>query len=111
MDDYPVVDLQEYLDILPFPAFVVDCNTFIPHVDVDTPSTDDIRPIMVNKATRDGSLSAMVAKEIKENPAFRRWLCLTHPDGTSVRGQEFFETKELEFSYNFLRSMTLDYNG
>ena len=102
------VELQEYLDILPFPAFVVDCNYYTPNSGMDPPGADSIRIVLVNKATRDGHMGKAVAREINDNPAFRKWLSLTHPDGTSVSGQEFFETQNLEFSFNFLRSRSYE---
>ena len=98
------VDLQEYLDSLPFPAFVLDYNNYTPHANQPVPTPEEIKPVIVNQATRDGKLGRIVVKEIKENPDFRKWLCFTRPDGTSVRGQEFFLTAALEFSFNFLRS-------
>lgn len=100
------VDLQEYLDILPFPAFIVDCNSYTPHIDTVVPSPESIKRVFANKACREGSLGNHVAREIKTNASFRKWLSFTQPDGTSIRGQEFFETSHLEFSFNFLRSNT-----
>jgi hypothetical protein len=102
-----VVDLQEYLDILPFPAFVLDCNKFEPRIGNESPSAESINFVLVNKACSDPKLGGVVKKEIKENRLFREWLCLNHVDGTSIRGQEFFESNELEFSFNFLRSTPL----
>ena len=98
------VELQEYLDCLPFPAFVLDSNHFVPHVGNNSPSPESIKFVLANKACRESKYGGLVAKEIKENRVFREWLCLSHADGTSIRGQEFYQSTELEFSFNFLRS-------
>jgi len=98
------VELQEYLDCLPFPAFVLDSNHFVPHAGNDSPSAESIKFVLANKACRESHWGHLVAKEIKENRAFREWLCLSHADGTSIRGQEFYQFADLEFSFNFLRS-------
>lgn len=95
--DQPV-ELQEYLDVLPFPAFVLDCNNF-------SADYDSIKPIAVNKACRDGKMGDLVRREIKDNSEFQKWLCKPYDveSLSSTRGQDFFESPELEFSFNFLR--------
>ena len=98
------VELQEYLDCLPFPAFVLDSNHFVPHMGNASPSADSIKFVLANKACQDTKWGGIVANEIKEKASFREWLCLSHADGTSIRAQEFYQATELEFSFNFLRS-------
>lgn len=98
------VELQEYLDCLPFPAFVLDSNQFVPHMGDASPSAESIKFVLANKACRESKWGTLVAKEILEKGAFREWLCLSHVDGTSIRSQEFYQSADLEFSFNFLRS-------
>ena len=98
------VELQEYLDCLPFPAFVLDSNLFVPRVGNASPSAESIKFVITNKACRESPWGDLLAIEIKEKAVFREWLCLAHADGTSIRGQEFYQSADLEFSFNFLRS-------
>jgi hypothetical protein len=98
-----VVDLKEYLDILPYPAFVLDCNQFEPRTGNQNPNADNINFILMNKACSDAKFGAIVAKEIEENQLFREWLCSNPTEGTSTQNQ-LFESAELEFSSNILRS-------
>jgi hypothetical protein len=100
------VDLQEYLDILPYPAFVLDCNQFEPRSGNDYPTAESINFVLVNKACSDAKYGGLVAKEIEENPLFREWLCSNHTEGT-IENQQLFESGDLEFTSNILRSMSL----
>jgi hypothetical protein len=96
------VELQEYLDVLPFPAFVLDCNHF--PVEDETPSSDSIIPIAVNRACRNENLGTLVWTGIRENAELRKWLAKPYVDDlSSKRGQDFFEMPEIEFTFNFVR--------
>jgi hypothetical protein len=98
------VDLQEYLDILPYPAFVLDCNQFEQRSGNDNPTAESITFIIVNKACSDAKYGGLVAKEIEENALFREWLCSN--EGTT-QNQQLFESADLEFTSNILRSTPL----
>jgi len=97
------VELQEYLDALTFPAFVLDCDDF--STEDANPYPESIQPMAVNKACQDDKMGDMVRKEIKGNNEFRKWLCKPYVEEmSSTRGQDIFESQELEFSCNFVRS-------
>ena len=100
------VGLQEYLDALPFPAFVLDSQSFH-YGENETPTVESIRPVLLNKAACDEKLGELVANEIRGNPSFRKWLCLFPLGGTAATGQECFETEELELTFNFLRGTSI----
>lgn len=96
--------LQEYLDVLPYPGFVLDCTDFVNlAADDDIPGPESIKPIAVNKAYHDERFGKVVAAEINENPQFRKWLRSPHYNNASYRGQEHFASGDVEYVFNFVR--------
>jgi hypothetical protein len=93
------IGLQEFLDVLPTPAFIVDLREY--GVTSTEVSADSIRFAVMNKSARDGVLGNSVVREINDNDSFRRWIIQQSSD------QDIFEGDDLDFTSNVLRGPSI----
>jgi hypothetical protein len=98
------LELIDYLDVIPFPAFILDLNRL--HYEGDDPPAELLSPLAANKACRDQRFDELVSGEVKSNPRFRQWLSLPYADGSAVRAHEqFTDARELDYVFSVVRGM------
>lgn len=81
-----VLDLREFLDVLPSPAFVLDLKPFANLADVPP---DAIKFAVVNKIAQEPHISSSLERDIQNNSSFRQWLCLHQFRQDAYEGDDF----------------------
>jgi hypothetical protein len=95
------LELIEYLDVIPFPAFILDLDHL--HFDGDDPPAELLSPIAANRACRDQRFDDLVSGEVKTNPRFRQWLSLLYADGSAH--EQFTDARELDYVFSVVRGI------
>ena len=93
------LELQEFLDVLPSPAFILDLREY-GRTTINDINPDSIRFVVVNKSAK-GVLGNAAMREVNDNPSFRQWLL------RPSTAQETFEGDDLEFTSNVIRGTFL----
>jgi len=81
-----VLDLREFLDVLPSPAFLLDLEPLANLADVPP---DAIKFAAVNKVAQEPHISSSLERDIQNNSSFRQWLCLHQSSQDTYEGDDF----------------------